>query len=69
MSWNGLLVLLGAFVTLGLGVISVPLLNTTLGPSTNTIELCKELEREGYLTDKCFDEDGLKERGCREDTP
>lgn len=41
-----------------------PLLNATIGPSYNTINLCKELERKGYLSDECFDEYGLLKLEC-----
>lgn len=47
-------------------IIGVPLLNFTIGPSTNTVVGCKELKDAGYLADECFDGDGfLKDRSCR----
>lgn len=54
--WAGL----GISVVLVAGIVGVPLLNITLGPSSNTLMYCKELEKEGYLADECFDEDGMR---------
>jgi hypothetical protein len=55
----------GVVATFIVGLFGAMALNITLGPSTNTIEMCKTLDREGYLADECFDEYGLIERGCR----
>jgi hypothetical protein len=45
-------------------LVVVPLMNVTLGPSANTIMSCKELEKEGYLVDECFYEDGMLKPEC-----
>lgn len=52
-----------------LGAIGAGLLNASIGPSVNTVEMCKRIQVEGYLQDECFDKFGdyyqLKERGCK----
>jgi hypothetical protein len=46
---------IGVLAASVLALVAVPLGNFVLGPSPNTLHMCKELEMEGYLADECFD--------------
>lgn len=59
------LLIIGGVIGICLVSVTVSLMSIALGPSANTITMCKEIEREGYLADECFDEYGLKDRHCR----
>lgn len=45
---------------LTLGIAFTPIFTLVLGPPMNRINECKELEREGYLREECFDDFGFK---------
>ena len=53
----GALLMVAAAPIAALALLGVPLLNLTIGPSKNTIMGCRELQKDGYLEDKCFDKD------------
>jgi hypothetical protein len=55
---------LGVAAMLFAGLVGVPLLTGVIGPSANTIMQCKELEKDGYLVDECFDGDGMLKPEC-----
>lgn len=63
---------IGAVLFSWFGLVGTVVLNGVIGPSSNTIMNCKEIERAGYLSNECFEfgkygpnDYWLKDRRCK----